>query len=184
MQQNRTFHFHGYVHNTGKVALAQPDISVQLFAADGSLLGIVRCFGDRYVLPGEKIPFRGIQLNVPANYARHTVDYTPVAEQYFTFLTDFRPDQVVFREAPGVITQFQLSGYVFNNTKESVKLLKIIIMLYDAQGVYVGSAYGFAARKSIPAGESSPFQVNIMTYNLRAKPARYTLAFSALRDVQ
>lgn len=47
-------------------------------------------------------------------------------------------------------------------------------------GKFIGSGYGFAVKKELPPGGSSPFAVSVHSYSLHGKTARYEAFYSAL----
>jgi TolB-like protein len=180
VRYNKTVYFIGRVNNTGSVAVAQPRISIRLLDAGGKMLGVVDAFCERQVEPGEVLPFSGITMSLPAQYKRYEVVYQPQKVSFFSYLTNFKSSDESFKS--DAIGNWQLAGMVNNPNSFNVKFIKIIVVLFDEKGAYIGSASGFSSIQKVNAGQSVPYTCSISKISLSGKPKSYTLFFSAMQD--
>jgi len=180
VRYNKTAYFIGRVNNIGSVAVAQPHISVRLLDANGKMLGVVDAFCERQVEPGEVLPFSGITLSLPAQYKRYEIIYQPQAVTYFSYLTDFKSSDESFKS--DTLGNWRLAGMVNNQNAFTVKFVKIIVVLFDEKGAYIGSASGFSSVQKVNAGQSVPYVCSVSKISLSGKPKSYTLFFSAMQE--
>lgn len=179
VKSGRSLYFIGQVENQGKITLSRPDITFRLLNKSRRQLAVVRCFGSRYVAPGEKIPFMGIITPKPMGFSSYEIIYEPEEEIYFHHLVNFSSREENFTRKK-ILTSYELTGIFVNRSRDHIRYAQIIVSLYDKKGKFIGSANGFASRKVLSPGAESPYKVLIFPHSLSGKPASYKLHFSAL----
>ncbi len=180
VEQGRVLYINGRVGNSGRAVLENPNITLSFLSSDGRQVAVARLFGDRHINPGETLPVRGILTPGPKGYQSYRAYYDPQPDRFSSFIESISSSQERFGK--GSLGSYELSGMITNPNGYPVKLVKIIVSLFDAQGKFIGSAYGFSGAKRLSPGESAPYTVNIYPYSLSGQPKRYQLHFAALKD--
>ncbi len=180
VEHGRVLYINGRVGNSGKAVLENPNITLSFLSEDGKQVAVARLFGDRHINPGETLPVRGILTPGPKGYRTYRAYYDPQPDRFSSFVETITSSQERFGK--GSLGSYELSGMIANPNGYPVKLVKIIVSLFDAQGKFIGSAYGFSGAKRLSSGESAPYTVTIFPYSLSGQPKRYQLHFAALKD--
>jgi len=171
----------GRVENFGKVVLNSPMVSLQHYDSSGALIGGSPCSSpDQPALPGQKLPFSCL-FKPAAGFARFEASLDLRSTLFASKSLELSATGLKFRPDAGSITgDYQLSGILRNDAETTVTYPKILISVFDANGKFIGSGFGFAVRKELPPGGSSPFAVSVHSYSLHGKAARYEAFYSAL----
>ncbi len=171
----------GRVENFGKVALNSPMVSLQHYDSTQALIGGSPCSSpDQPVLPGQKLPFSCL-FKPAAGFARYEASLDLRSTLFASKSLELSATGLKFRPDAGSITgDYQLSGILRNDAEVTVTYPRILVSVFDASGKFIGSGYGFAVKKELPPGESSPFAISVHSYSLHGKAARYEAFYSAL----
>ncbi len=180
ISKNRILYFIGLVENKGKSIVSKPVITFSLLDKDDNQIGLVKAFADRYLEPGEILPFRGIINPKPLNYKSYKIVYEPEVERFLHFVTSMKSSQEKFIRNQ-IITSYELTGMIRNENAFNVKFPSVIVSLFDESGKFVGSAQGFASIRNLGVNKSSPYNVSIYTFSLSGRPKTYKISFSGLR---
>lgn len=181
VRHGKTLYFIGEVFNSGTTVIKKPDLQVVLYSSSGSQVGVIRCFAERNVYPGERIPFRGIQTKAP-RFKKYELIYEPEEDDLEFYLTDFSVSNLKMKKHK-TYSYYTFTGSISNDiSKINAKLIKIIISMYDKKGKFVGHGIGFPARKKLKYQQSSPFKAHIYSYSMSGKATSFKLHFAAHED--
>ncbi len=171
----------GRVENTGKAMLGDVRLSVQLYDNRKNLLAGAHCVApDRPVLEKEKLPFSCL-FKPPTGYANYEISFEPAQTFYGHRALALTAKNLRFGKATGsTLNDYSFSGIITNNEETEVTYPRILLSLFDASGKFIGSSYGFAVKKALQPGESSPFHISVYGYSLHGKPANYEAFYSGL----
>jgi len=171
----------GRVENHGKVPLNAPTVSLQLYDSGGNLVGGSPCMSpDQPVLSNQKLPFACL-FKPPSAFARFEAHLDARSGLFSSKTLALSATGLKFRRDAGSITgDYQLSGIIRNDDETVVTYPRILISVFDSAGKFIGSGHGFAVKKELAVGESSPFAVNVHNYALQGKAAKYEAFYSAL----
>ncbi|HMV43074.1 MAG TPA: hypothetical protein PKD50_11100, partial [Leptospiraceae bacterium] len=65
-------------------------------------------------------------------------------------------------------------------TSSYITYPKVILLLFDQNKKFVGSAIGFGNQKKLASGETTSFKVSAYNYTLSGKPTSYKVQTHAL----
>jgi TolB-like protein len=171
----------GEIKNTGKIDIAKARIGFKLIDSRGNLITLINAFTDRHIKPGETLPFSGFMKNAPGTYSHYEIVYEPEPVQFFTYYTNLKSSQEKFRKER--FSGYRLTGIIRNLNGIKIQYPHIIVSLYNKKGEFIGKAGGYATRRRLKQGESSPYSVQIYGIFLKSKPESYRLNFSSLKDM-
>lgn len=155
-------YFVGIYRNTGEAAIDRPRVEVTLWSDKKEKLAVGSGYGAfNNLLPGEEVPIKILVQKAPA-YA--SVTYK-VAPERVRFGSTARPKLAIEKPKlePAQFGGYRLSGTVRNNDAADVRFVHIVALLLGDDRHIVGMADGFAGQRDLPAGDHSPFQLQIMS---------------------
>lgn len=172
----------GRVLNSGRAPLLQGYVRLQLLDGAGELIGTAPCSSpDQPILPKQSLPFSCL-FKPSADFKRFKATLESGGLNFSVKTLDLSAMKLRFRKSSDSFADsYQLSGVIQNDADNVVTYPRVLMSLFDAKGKFIGSAYGFAAKKELSPGEKSPFSVTIYGYSLHGKPARYEAFYSALK---
>lgn len=181
VRNGSTLYFIGEVENTGEVVIKKPDLQIVCYNSKKVQVAVVRCFAERNVYPGEKIPFRGILTKAP-RFSKYEIVYQPEEDDLQYFITEFSVNNLKLKKHK-TYSYYTFTGTLINNKSgKNTKLNKIIISMYDKNGKFVGHGIGFTALKKLKMGAGTPFKSTIYSYSMSGIASSYKLHFSAFED--
>lgn len=154
-------YFVGIYRNTGEAAIDRPRVEATLWDAKKEKLAVGSGFGAfNNLLPGEEVPIKILVQHAPA-YASVTYKVSPERLRYGSTA---RPKLQIEKPKlePAPFSGYRLSGTVRNNDSADVQFVHIVALLLGEDRKIVGMQDGFAAQRELPAGDHSPFNLQIM----------------------
>lgn len=154
-------YFVGIYRNTGEAAIDRPRVEATLWDAKKEKLAVGSGFGAfNNLLPGEEVPIKILVQHAPA-YASVTYKVAPERLRYGSTA---RPKLQIEKPKlePAPFSGYRLSGTVRNNDAADVQFVHIIALLLGEDRKIVGMQDGFAAQRELPAGDHSPFSLQIL----------------------
>lgn len=164
-------YFVGIYRNTGEAAIDRPRVEATLWSDKKEKLAVGSGYGAfNNLLPGEEVPIKILVQKAPA-YA--SVTYK-VAPERVRFGSTVRPKLAIEKPKlePAQFGGYRLSGTVRNNDAADVRFVHIVALLLGEDRHIVGMQDGFAAQRDLPAGDHSPFQLQIMSTSRPPKSFR------------
>lgn len=153
-------YFVGIYRNTGEAAIERPRVEATLWDGKKEKLAVGSGYGAcNNLLPGEEVPIKILVQHAPA-YAAVTYK---VAPERVRFGSIARPKLVIEKPKlePAPFSGYRLSGTVRNGDAADVRFVHIVALLLGEDRRIVGMQDGFAAQRELPAGDHSPFQLQI-----------------------
>ncbi|HMZ67189.1 MAG TPA: CsgG/HfaB family protein [Leptospiraceae bacterium] len=171
--------FLGLLKNTGNIPLTGNKLYINLKDKKNTFLDTVQCFTDKPVYPQEEVSFSCILSNFPNEYASHDA-FFEAADKLYGNQTSFKIMSEIFREDKSGLEGYSLSGILKNDTSSYITYPKVILLLFDQNKKFVGSAIGFGNQKKLASGETTSFKVSAYNYTLSGKPTSYKVQTHAL----
>ena len=151
----------GEVRNTAGVDIERVEVQVSLYDENDRVLAANSAFTMLDVVPrGGKAPFAILFAEPPEGFASYRA--LALSAEPATYLGSRYLDLAVVEhrgKAEGDI--FYVMGQVRNTGQADAKEVTVVVTAYDAQGRVVGVRAGAIEADVLPAGETSPFQVNL-----------------------
>lgn len=171
----------GRIENSGKVPIHSASVTLQLYDSAGNLIAGSNCMSpDQPIVMDQKLPFSCL-FKPPSGFARFTASLDVRSLNFSAKTTSLTATNLKFRRDAGAITgEYQLSGILRNNEETTVTYPRILISLFDKKGKFIGSGYGFAVKKELSPGETTPFAISVHSFSLHGKPTKYEAFYSAL----
>jgi LysM repeat protein len=153
----------GEVENTSGRALERVQVEVSLQDGEDRVLTRESAFVALGIVPqGGKAPFAILFANPPVSFAKYQA--LPLSGEAVTFAGNCYFDLII-SEQQGEPKEhyFTVEGLVENIGQANVETATVLVTAYDAQGRVTG--FRQADLENAPAaGESSPFQVNLLPF--------------------
>jgi len=153
----------GEVENTSGRALERVQVEVSLQDKDDKVLATESAFVALGIVPqGGKSPFAILFANPPASFARYQA--LPLSGEAVTYLGN-RYFDLTIAEQQGEPEEhyFTVAGLVENTGQADAETVTVLVTAYDAHGRVTG--FRQADLENAPAaGESAPFQVNLLPF--------------------
>jgi LysM repeat protein len=153
----------GEVENTSGRALERVQVEVSLQDEEDKVLATESAFVALGIIPqGGKVPFAILFANPPVSFAKYQA--LPLSGEAVTYLGNHYWDLTV-AEQQGEPTghYFTVEGLVENTGQADADTVTVLVTAYDAHGRVTG--FRQADLENAPAaGESAPFQVNLLPF--------------------
>jgi LysM repeat protein len=153
----------GEVENTSGQAIERVQVKVSLQDKDDRVLAAESAFVALGIVPqGGKAPFAVLFNNPPVSFAKYQA--TPLSGEAVTYLGNRYLDLTITEqqgETEGYY--YTVEGLVQNTGQADTETATVLVTAYDAHGRVTG--FRQADLENAPAaGESSPFQVNLLPF--------------------
>ena len=153
----------GEMENTSGRALERVQVEVSLQDEDDKVLATESAFVALGIVPqGGKAPFAILFANPPVSFARYQA--LPLSGEAVTYLGN-RYFDLTITEQQGEPEEhyFSVEGLVKNTGQADADTVTVLVTAYDAHGRVTG--FRQADLEDAPAaGESAPFQVNLLPF--------------------
>ncbi len=169
----------GEVENTSGRALERVQVKVSLQDEEDKVLATESAFVALGIVPqGGKAPFAVLFANPPVSFAKYQA--LPLSGEAVTYLGNRYLDLTITeQQGESAEHYFTVEGLVQNTGQANAETVTALVTAYDAQGRVTG--FRQADLDDAPAaGESSPFQVNLLpfggtvvTYAVQAQGTRF-----------
>jgi len=153
----------GEVENTSGRAIERVQVEVSLYDEQDKVLATESAFVALRIVPqGDKAPFAVLFANPPVSFAKYQA--LPLSGEAVTYLGN-RYWDLAITEQQGESEEhyFTAEGLVQNTGQADAETATVLVTAYDAQGRVTG--FRQTDLENAPAaGESSPFQVNLLPF--------------------
>ena len=153
----------GEVENTSGRAIERVQVEVSLYDEQDKVLATESAFVALRIVPqGGKAPFAILFANPPVSFAKYQA--LPLSGEAVTYLGN-RYWDLIITEQQGESEEhyFTVEGLVQNTGQADAETATVLVTAYDAHGRVTG--FRQADLENAPtAGESSPFQVNLLPF--------------------
>lgn len=154
-------YFVGIYRNTGEAAIERPRVEATLWDDKKQKVAVGSGFAAfNNLLPGEEVPIK-ILVQRPPAYASVTYKIAPERVRFGTTMR-FKLAIEKPKLAPAPTSGYHLTGTVRNNDASEVRFVHIVALLLGEDHSIVGMQDGFIAQRELPAGDHSPFQLQIL----------------------
>jgi hypothetical protein len=174
-------YFVGMYVNTGETPV-YPRAEIALYDAAGKKVAVARGYGIRGSLdPGERTPIQVLVTAAPAYASLKTIGEAEVPSY-----TQERPklslSGLAMKRPESRIDRYRVTGAVKNSGGKNARYVQLAVVVFDAAGAIIGYGSNFIGQTLLPAGDESPFNVEI--HLMKGEPARYLVEYSALPDTK
>jgi LysM repeat protein len=153
----------GEVENTSGRALERVQAEVSLYDEQDKVLATESAFVALGIVPqGGRVPFAILFDNPPISFAKYQA--IALSGEAVTYLGNRYLDLTIIEqqgEAKG--HYFTVEGLVQNTGQANTKTVTVLVTTYDAHGRVTGFRQA-DLENALAAGESSPFQVNLLPF--------------------
>ncbi len=153
----------GEVENTSGRAIERVQVEVSLYDEEDEALATKSAFVALGIVPqGDKVPFAILFANPPVSFAKYQA--ITLSGDPMTYLGDRYLDLTITEQQGESETHyFIIEGLVENAGQADAKMATVLVTAYDALGRVTG--FRQTDLENPPAaGESSPFQVNLLPF--------------------
>ncbi len=155
--------FTGAFRNAADETFGNYRLQISLYDEAGTLIAEQTGFPDfRELEPGELTGFSAFfdEETQVTDFA--SFEIRPEADVPNQFVNQSRDLTLTdVRGGPGAFTDYEIEGTVTNNRAKAVELVKISAVMFDAEGNFVGTAFGFSELSELQSGASSPFGITV-----------------------
>ncbi len=153
----------GEVENASGRAMERVQVQASLYDNEDKVLATESAFVALAIVPqGGKVPFAILFANPPASFAKYQA--IPLSGEAVTYLGNRYLDLTITEqqgESKG--HYFTVNGLVQNTGQANAQTVTVLVTTYDAHGRVTGFRQA-DLENALAAGESSPFQVNLLPF--------------------